>query len=270
MLVDDSRQYNVPDSYLGVWQRLDGNGASPRTFWVQTRRLYASIVIPAEREFCAGKFSLNECSDDELLKLAGQEGVAGSCIVEGEVLHRRRQIDYQTTRGKPFIRRIQADGEQLQEETTAGTGRINWHRISGQNAEVIAFRFQDENAADMGVQRRGLLLVVGDYFIFVRDRTIFVPHSESLEDYMECKDFTHDELVALLDFEVSFGVRSTGNVPWEIRLSTLPLREGQPLFKAGEFDAIAKNAGRLPQRIRQGGETFMRRWSLDEWTNPAA
>lgn len=270
MEVLDTDSHNVPETCIGVWQRLDGAGNTCRAYWVQTRRLHASVLIPPERPQCAGKASLAECSDEELFQLAAQSGVAGTCIIDGDMLQRRRQLDYQTTRGKPFIRRIHAEGDQLQEETTAGTEKINWLRISEVDAEIIALRFQDEVGLDIGGNRKGVLLVIGDHFIFLRDRAVFAPHSDSLQDLIECKEFTHAQLVELLDFEISFGLRNAGRMPWEIQLSTLPFREGMPLFKDGEFEAIVRHAGRMPQRIRRNGDTFMRRWSLDERVSQSA
>jgi hypothetical protein len=86
-----------------------------------------------------------------------------------------------------------------------------------------------------------------------------------LQALLECRDYSMEQLVEIFGFEVSFGVRSTGRVPWEIQLSTLPFREGQALLAPGEFESIAEYGGRLPQRIRRDGEVIMRRWALDEW-----
>lgn len=249
----------VPAAWVGAWQRVD----APRAYWLQTQRLHASILIPAGRPDFSGASSLADLSMDELLWLAEQQAVAGTCIVEGDTLHRRRQVDFQTSRGKPFIRRMRREGALLYEETTAGGEPLTWQRIGPPDAEVIAFRFQDDGgtAAD---QRKGYLLVVGDCFLFVRDRGGFVPHAESLGVLAECKDYERETLIELLDFEASFGLRAGGRQPWEILLSTLPFREGKSLLAPGAFEAIVKHAGLLPQRVNRDGEIWLRRWSLDE------
>ena len=251
----------VPDAWVGAWQRVD----TPSAYWLQTRRLHASILIPRGRPDFSGASSLADLSMDKLLWLAEQHGVAGSCIVEGDTLHRRRQVDLQTSRGKPFIRRMQREGALLREQTAAGSEALAWQRISPPQAEVIAFRFQDEGATPAD-QRKGYLLVVGDYFLFVRDRGGFVPHAESLGVLAECKDFDRETLIELLDFEASFGLRAGGSQPWEITLSTLPFREGKPLLTPAAFEAIVHNAGRLPQRVQINDKVWLRRWSLDERT----
>jgi hypothetical protein len=256
----------VPDAWQGAWQRLQQGVDAPRAYWLQTLRLHASILIPAGRPDFSGASSLADLSLDELLWLAEQQGVAGTCIVEGDTLHRRRQVDFQTSRGKPFIRRMRREGELLREETTSGSTPLTWQRISPPEAEVIALRFQDDDGGTAADQRKGYLLVVGDCFLFVRDRGGFVPHAESLRVLAECKDYERETLIELLDFEASFGLRAGSRQPWEILLSTLPFREGKPLLAPGAFDAIIKHAGRLPQRVNRDGKMWLRRWSLDEWS----
>jgi hypothetical protein len=65
-------------------------------------------------------------------------------------------------------------------------------------------------------------------------------------------------------------LRSGGIVPWEIKLSTLPFREGKALLAPNEFEAIAANWQHLPQKIQRDGTIFLRHWSLDEWSQPPA
>jgi hypothetical protein len=260
---------DVPDSFMGAWQRIPPG--QPHTFWLQSRRLYAYLTVPAGRPDFSRKSSLAECSLEELLWLAGQDGAAGTCIIEEEVLHRRRQIDYSPTRGKPFLRRMRRHGMLLHEESLRGTEQVAWQNLSGINAEIIAFRFQDESlTADFAEPCKGVLLIAGDHFMFARDRGIYALHAESLQVLAECKDYGAEELIPLLDFEISYGLRSGGTVPWEIKLSTLPFREGKALLAPNEFEAIAANWQHLPQKIQRDGTIFLRHWSLDEWSQPPA
>lgn len=256
----------VPECWQGAWQRLDASGKSI-AFWLQTRHLYAYLSVPAKRPDSTGKPALSDYDFDPLMELAAQDGAAGACIVDGEVLHRRRQLDYSPTRGKPFLRRMQREGNLLREESLRGTDKLTWQKISPDAAEIIAFRFLDEAVnEDFADPCKGMLLVAGDSFMFVRDRGTYAMQAESLQVLAECKDYGAEELIPLLEFEISYGLRAGGAMPWEIRLSTLPFREGKPLLSSGEFEAIAANWQRLPQKIRRNGELFMRRWSLDEWT----
>ena len=257
---------DVPEMYTGAWQLLGEGPDAPQAYWLQTQRLHASILVPAGRPDFSGASSLTDLGMDELLWLADQQGVAGACIVEGDTLHRRRQVDFQTSRGKPFVRRMRRQGELLLEETLAGTEQVTWRKISPPDAEVIALRFQDEGTA-AGDQYKGYLLIVGEHFLFMRDRAGFAPQAESLRVLAECRDYERETLMELLDFEVSFGLRTGGSQPWEITLSTLPFREGKPLLAPTAFEAIMQNAGRQPQRVQRNGKVWLRRWSLDEWTH---
>ena len=264
----------VPNKYVGAWQRLSQSGVDgtvPRSFWLQTRRLHASLTIPAHRPDFSAKTSLSEFNHDELLQLANQQGIAGSCIVSGETLHRRRQIDYQPSRGRPNIRHMRFEQDILLEEIPNSTERLMWRRLTDPNAESIALRFQDEvDVTDIAGQRKGVLLVAGDYFLYVRDRGNFVPQSDSLSALIECREYAHPQLVALLDFEMSFGKRSSGELPWEIQLSTLPFREGKPLFAEGGFEALLKNGRTTLQKYRRGDKIVLRRWSVDDWRSPGS
>lgn len=258
----------VPDQFTGAWQRTAPDNA--RSFWLQSRHLHAYLNIPHDRPDFSGKSSLAECDFDQLMWLAGQDGAAGSCIVESsDVLHRRRQIDYSPTRGKPFLRRMWREGMLLHEESLRGTDQVTWQNISGEGAEIIAFRFQDESmSADFAEPYKGVLLIAGDCFMFARDRSVYALQAESLQVLAECKDYGVEELIPLLDFEISFGLRTGGTMPWEIKLSTLPFREGQALLSPHGFEAILANWQRLPQKVEREGQLYLRRWSLDEWKNP--
>ena len=123
-------------------------------------------------------------------------------------------------------------------------------------------------SADFAEPYKGVLLIAGDCFMFARDRGVYALQAESLQVLAECKDYGAEELIPLLDFEISYGLRAGGSMPWEIKLSTLPFREGTALLSENAFAAIVANWQRLPQKIQRDGETFLRRWSLDESTRP--
>ena len=263
----------VPEAYRGAWQQQvqpANTGTAPRSFWLQTKRLHASIFIPDNRPDFSGKAALSDFNKDELLWLASQRGIAGSCFVEGNMLHRRRQIDYQSSRGKVNERYMSFDNDYLLETLPNSTEHLLWRKISESGAESIALRFQDETGVtDISGQRKGLLLVVGDYFMYVRDRGYFVPQSESLGTLSECREYSRQQLAELLDFEISFGLRRAGNMPWEIRHSTLPFREGKALMGEGGIESLAKNGGGM-QKVNRNGKSVLRRWSVDDWSHAAS
>lgn len=253
---------DVPEDYVGAWRKRSN---VDHAYWLQTHRLHAIMVIPAGRPDFSGRKSWADFSDDELMILARQGGVSGACIAAGDILHRRRQVDYLPQRGDPFLRRMRRDGVQLIDECLDGRHRCIWDLLADGGNEIVALRFHDvEVGSGGGDQCRGYLLVVGPYFIYVRDRQVPTQRAESLAVLAECKNFTRQQLIDVLDFELSFGSR-TGKTPWSIQLSTIPFREGRQLMDDAVLYRIVEHAGRGPETIRRNGKTFLRYWTLDEW-----
>lgn len=263
----------VPAAYFGVWQRisLEARGkpadTSTRAYWIQTSALQADLRVPAGRPHFPGKAALAEYSADDLLWLARQQGIAGMTLAGGELLHRRRQIDYQPTRGRDNTHRMRFEGEVLVEENMQGSVVEKWHRLAGVEGGVVTLRLLEEAEADGRiVPRKGYLLVVSDYFLFVRDRPEFTRQAASLEDLFEAQDLERDDMVPFLDCEFSFGRRRGGAKPWIIELSTLPYREGKALFAPGQFEALRAGGNALVQRGRGLRGLVTRRWSIHEWS----
>lgn len=254
---------DVPESYVGAWRKRSN---AERAFWLQSHRLHASLTIPANRPDFSGRQSWADFSDAELMCLAHQGGVAGACIAQGDILHRRRQIDYLPRRGEPYLRRMQRDGMRLADATLDGRDACVWDLMADAQQEIVALRFQDAGIGqDSDDQRKGYLLVIGDYFLFVRDRVVFTQQAESLAVLAECKGLDRAQLIELLDFEISFGTRPAGDAPWLIRLSTIPYREGRPLLGNSTLHGIASAAQSGPHPLRWGAKNYLRYWSLDEW-----
>jgi hypothetical protein len=252
---------DVPEAYVGAWHK---RSKTDRTYWLQTRRLHAIIEIAADRPDFSGRSSWDEFSDDELMILARQGGVSGACIAAEDVLHRRRQVDYLPQRGQPFLRRMHRDGAQLYEECLDGRHGSVWDLLAGADNEIVGLRFHDVEVGGEGDQCRGYLLVVGPYFMYVRDRFVATQRAESLAMLAELKNFTREQLVAVLDFDLSFG-RRDGAKPWAIELSTIPFREGRQLMSDDVLRRIIAGANRGPEKIRRGERVFLRYWTLDEW-----
>lgn len=263
----------VPQSYIGVWQRISletkGKPADTTTqaYWIQTSALFADMRIPAGRPDFSGRATLAEYSEDDLLWLARQQGIAGMTLAGDGLLHRRRQVDFQPTRGKDNIRRMHFEGDLLVDENLYGTVQEKWRRLAGPEGGVITLRLLEEAETDGRiVPRKGYLLVVSDYFMFVRDRAEFTRHANSLEDLIEAQELGRGEMARLLDCEFCFGRRRGGAQPWEIRLSTLPYREGKVLFAPGQFEVLKQGGNALVQRGRGRNGPITRRWSIQEWT----
>ncbi len=253
---------DVPQAYVGAWRKRSDR---ERSLWLQTTRLSAMIDIPADRPDFSGRRGFDDFSDAELMILAHQGGVAGACIAADDVLHRRRQVDYLPQRGQPFLRRLRVEGETLVESCLDGRRTAVWERLAPAQGEVLGLRFHDvEVGVAHGDECRGYLLAVGPYFAYVRDRYGMTQRAESLAVLAELKAFSREQLVAVLDFELSFGRRQPAQ-PWTIELSTLPWREGRPFLTDEALQRILGLANRGPEAIRRGGRTFLRYWTLDEY-----
>lgn len=255
----------VPSRYLGVWQRLSlenvaGLDATSRVYWLQTPLLHADIRIPAERpDFECNR--LQELTRSELLELARQQGFAGVTQVTGDTCQWQRHIDYQPPTGSRDIGHMTFEGERIVEEGLESRYREVWQSLPGSTGASIAWRFMEESLAEgRHVPRKGYLLSSGDYFIFARDRDVALPLASSLAVLLDSQKFSHTQLVELLDFELSFG-RMHGRMPWEIELSTLPFREGQPVLTEVEAAELIKRGGHWKQRVATPQGIVTRRWS---------
>ena len=257
---------DVPDAYVGAWRKRSN---TEYAFWLQSHRLHASLTIPVDRPSCSGRQSWADFTDDELMRLAHQGGVAGACIAQGNILHRRRQIDYLPRRGEPYLRRMRHDGTLLYDETLDKRESCIWELLADARQEIVALRFQDAGIGpDSDDQRKGYLLVIGAYFLFVRDRLVYTQQAESLAMLAECKGMQRAQLIELLDFEISFGTRPVDDAPWLIQRSTIPFREGKPLLDNPTLQRIARDAQQSTHPVRWGGKHYLRYWSLDEWQRP--
>jgi hypothetical protein len=257
---------DVPERYVGAWRKRSN---VDHTYWLQTHRLFALVVIPADRPDFSGRQTWADFSDDELMILAHQGGVSGACIAAEDILHRRRQLDYLPQRGQPFLRRMRRDGVQLNDEALDGRHRCIWDLLADADHEIVGLRFHDVEVGSGGDdQCRGYLLVVGPYFMYVRDRFVATQRADSLAVLAELKHFSRRQLIDALDFELSFG-RRDGAKPWTVELSTIPFREGRQLMSDEVLRCIIAGANQGPEKIKRAGKTFLRYWTLDEWKKPA-
>jgi len=241
-------QFNaVPAQYVGLWQRLsreDANGEIDDTkttqiFWLQSHSLHIDIRMPLARPSFGNKSSLSEYHVEELRFLAQQEGFAGVTEVNGELCTWHRRIDYQPPRKKPDIGRMDFKKTTLHEYGIHNDYKELWKRHKTTTRQLLGLELlPDSEAQEMRYPRRSYFVVVDDYFMFASDRHRTIPHAASLIDLIDEKDYSRDVLIDILDFEISFGVRFSGKVPWEIQLSTLPFREGKSLLTSDQISSL--------------------------------
>lgn len=207
---------NVPDAYLGVWQRtlLTTRGglhdSSTKVFWLQTAQLFADLRIPRPRP-------------QSPAELAAQAGFAGVTEVTGERCQWHRAIDFQPPSGRVDIGRMQFErADYLIEDGLDDSYHEVWERLPDSLGRNWG---QWLHAAD---GRQGCLLLAGDYFLFVAGRAQPLAPAKSLQALLAAGA----DSATLLDFELSFGRQHRGVKPWSIELSTLPGRAGQSLLPA--------------------------------------
>jgi len=256
----------VPQQYLGVWQRkhlesASGVDDSSQVFWLQTPVLHADIRIPADRPAFRNKTSLQDFSQYELRQLAAQKGFAGETSVVGKSCLWLRHLDYQPARNEHDIGYMEFKGNQLVETGLANNYFEIWERLPDSQGAAYAFQFSETNSTcHSATAQAGILVVSGDYFIFVRDRAAVLPSALSLDALLSEATLSRQQCIELLDFEVSFGRVAGGKSPWEIQLSTLPFREGMALFSETGWAAITKAQGEYSQQVQSANGLLSRHW----------
>ncbi len=262
----------VPRYYRGVWQRLSlsaGDGVrdtSTRVYWLQTPSLYGDIRVPADRPDFGDRRGLQDFDDNELALLAQQQGFAGLLEAEGDICRWHRQLDYQPDTGAEDIGHMHFEGPLMVEHGVHAEYEEEWRRLTEPNAACVALELVGE-ADSWGTsrERRGYLLVAGEYFLFARGRRAALPPAPSLAAVMNGEACGRQCMLDMLDFEISFGRRQGSDAPWQIELSTLPFRERQPLFAPGTAPEPRRaDGGGLYFESRDG--RLRRRWAVREWS----
>lgn len=229
----------VPAWAQGVWRRNSMRKESglfddtTQVFWAQTPTLFADVRIPANRPDTAGRTSLAAYGDDELLLLAQQQGFAGSLPIDGQICRWQRAIDYQPIQPWLDEAAMFREGDNLIE--------IGIHNNYFEDYTLVDDGGSQFLALDCPEHRR-LLVVIGSRFLFVRGRETALPNGVELADLVA--GAAPAQKRALLDCEFSLGHGLGGDDSWQIDLSTLPFREGQPLFAANlwQFDLDDRRA----------------------------
>lgn len=227
----------VPEHLCGLWQRVAletpdaPTDTTSRVFWLQTPTLFADLRIPATRAVTAGRSRLDEYGCDELVALAQQDGFAGRTALAGDRCSWHREIAYQPPTGLPDEGRLALHGDEIVEHGVHAEYREVWRRVADSEGRWLARRTVGRDGAGRETVR--YLVAAGDWFLFARARPgPPLEEAASLLHFGAARGNCREELIALLDFEISLG-RRAGAEPWRIELSTLPFREGQ-LLEAAE------------------------------------
>jgi hypothetical protein len=139
----------------------------------------------------------------------------------------------------------------MREHGLDGSYIESWKSMTGGNGHFLVIR----------VEHAGRLLrtlvVVGNQFVYVRNRAIDLPAATSFEALIDLTKATRAQIEQYLDCEFSVGRVRGGSVPWEIEQSTLPWREGHHLDFVEEIAAVEGGPGLAPRVVGD-----------DKWTVP--
>jgi hypothetical protein len=235
----------------GAWQRdwiqRDGAARDDRVTvrYVQTPSVFGDVRIPADRPALGHAASFADLSDDQLAVLAAQDGFAGVTTVDGVNATWHHQIDFQPSRSRADVGRIEPLGPgRMREHGLDGSYVESWSALEPDAGGYVAV----ETARDGRVDQ--LLAVAGSYFVYARARARpgALPAAASIRDART--QATRDMMITYLDCEISFGtVRG-----WQIERSTLPWQQGKRL---AFVDQIAVDAeGRLSPRAPQDPDVW--------------
>jgi hypothetical protein len=127
----------------------------------------------------------------------------------------------------------------------------SWSSTTGSNQHFLVIRVEH------GGRLLKTLVVVGNQFVYVRNRAMDLPAAESFDALIDSTKAGRPQIEEYLDCEFSWGQVSGGSIPWQIEQSTLPWREGHHL----DFvENISSTEGRNGLAPRVAGD--------DVWTVP--
>ena len=256
----------MPDWLVGVWQRLsiEENGEKDTTtkvIWIQTNSCFGDIRIPAERPVMGpGVTSLDtlseSLSEQTVTALSHQAGFAGITRLQGDTCEWHRALDYRPFNGQFDVGTLHWEGDILIETGVNGSYKEEWQRISKHpNLEPTAAL-----TLLQGPARQAWFVMYDDAFIYGCDRRPSLPAAETLTTLLnESKTLPIAKQAQYLDCELSFGYRQSGNVPWEIQLSTLPWKEGTSLWQTEDL-VFNQAQGHIIQT--SGDDPFI--WAVQE------
>jgi len=247
----------VPTWLRGVWTRewIQKGKAQSNTLdvhYLQTPTYFADMRIPKDRGRLSKARSFADLTDSELRLLARQNGFTGLTMTSGAVAIWNHDIQFQPSDGTPDRGRLQRNGPgRMHEHGLDGSYIEAWQSTSGGEGRFLVIRV--EHAGRLVKT----LVVVGNQFIYVRNRAVDLPTAESFEALINSSKASRVQIEAYLDCEFSVGRVQGGSVPWEIQQSTLPWREGGHVDFAGAIVPADGSPGLTP---RSAGD--------DQWSVP--
>jgi hypothetical protein len=219
--------------------------------YLQTPTYFADIRIPKTRYVLSGAKSFADLTDPQLRLLASQNGLAGLTTLVGTVATWRDEIAFQPFDGTPDTSRLERRAPIVMHEIGLdGSFTESWRRVATGSGKFLVVRMEHSG------RLMRYLVVVGNRFVYVRNRSRDLPTASSLGALIETTQANREQIVEYLDCEFSAGRVRGGSVPWEIQESTLPWREGHHLEFVDLLSARAGGGALVPQSV--GAD----RWSI--------
>jgi hypothetical protein len=242
----------VPAWLAGVWSRewIERAGARTSSFevhYLQTPSAFADFRIPRERAALAHWKSFADLTDRELLLLARQRGFAGTTTVAGDLATWHHEIDFQPPDSSPDIGRLERVTDLHMLEHALDSSYVeSWRSVGSGDGRFLALRIEREGRLERA------LVIVGDQFLYVRNRSRDLPPAESLDSLIVATRASREQIIGYLDCEFSMGLVGRGSAAWEIQRSTLPWREGRPLELVDELALTGAGSLTLPAPASRG------------------
>ena len=243
----------VPVWLRGVWVRdwiEEGHGKSDTldVHYLQTPTYYADMRIPRGRPSFENAKSFADLTDQQLRTLAEQNGFTGLTTLTGAVATWNHDIQYRPSDGTPDQGRLQRTAsDRMQEHGLDGSYTESWQSPSRGNGSFLVVRVEHDG------RLLKTLVVVGDRFVYVRNRSKDLPPAASFDVLFESTKATRKQIEDYLDCEFSVGRVHGGKVPWAIERSTLPWREGRHLEFVDELAVVQGTSG-LVSRTPDGNQ----------------
>jgi hypothetical protein len=250
----DGTSVDPPIWLRGAWSRdwiQKGNSKSNAldVHYLQTPTYFGDMRIPRDRSGVAAAKSFADLTDEQLRSLARQNGFTGRTTMAGMVATWKHDIDFQPSDGMPDTGRLErVPPDQMREHGLDGSYIEAWRSLTDGKGRFLVVRVEHSGRLSR------TLVVVGDQFIYVRNRAKDLPSAASFDAFIEATHPSREQMVAYLDCEFSVGRVRGGRVPWEIEQSTLPWREGRHLEFVDQISTSDAGSVLVPHEI--GGDVW--------------
>jgi hypothetical protein len=175
----------VPTWLRGVWARdwIQEGKVKSNTLDVhslQTSTYFAEIRIPKDRPRFADAASFTDLSDGDLRLLAKQGGFIGSTTMVGAVATWHHDMQYRPPDGTEDTGRLQRMAKgRMQEHGLDGSYTEAWRSVTDGQGRYLVIR-----TLRFGRLFRALV-VVGDQFVYARNRAKDLPRADSFDALIE-------------------------------------------------------------------------------------